>query len=201
MSARQTAVINGLLAENVGKNDLVRSAQAKAIDADRRASDAEHRARMNEGSAQHVEVLRDNIAKLQYELSQANSARFKLIDENAALTLELAKYKQQANEFRSLLSRPMKEIADMSGDFKKAYEVQQQMIAEWILAQRAYKETATALGLEAGKTADEIKQMASQSANAILEDRSEHGNDASTIPLLADHASAILAIRRKNGKA
>lgn len=89
----------------------------------------------------------------------------------------------------------------MSGDFKKAYEVQQQMIAEWILAQRAYKETATALGPEAGKTADEIKQMASQGANAILEDRSEHGNDASAIPLLADHASAILAIRRKNGKA
>ncbi|MHC3434935.1 hypothetical protein G7048_06050 [Diaphorobacter sp. HDW4B] len=201
MSARQTAVINGLLAENVGKNDLVRSAQAKAIDADRRASDAEHRARMNEGSAQHIEVLRNNIAKLQYELSEANSARFKLIDENAALTMELAKYKQQANEFRSLLSRPMKEIADMSGDFKKAYEVQQQMLAEWIMGQKAYKETAMQLGMEVGKSSEEIQQLATQNANAVLENRTEHGNDSTTSPTLADHASAILAIRRKNGKA
>lgn len=201
MSARQTAVINGLLAENVGKNDLVRSAQAKAIDADRRASDAEHRARMNEGSAQHIEVLRNNIAKLQYELSEANSARFKLIDENAALTIELAKYKQQANEFRSLLSRPMKEIADMSGDFKKAYEVQQQMLAEWIMGQKAYKETAMQLGMALDMTPDQVQNMAAPNYTAVLENRTEHGNDASSNAHLADHASAILAIRRKNGKA
>lgn len=201
MSARQTSVINGLLAENIGKNDLVRSAQSRSYDAERRASDAEHRARMNEGSAQYVKVLLEKNAKLEYELTQAKTARFKLIDENAALMIELNKYKQQADEFRSLLSRPMKEIADMSGDFKKAYELQQQMIAEWILAQRAYKETATSLGLLVGKTPEDIKELASQNANAILEDRTEHGNDASSIPLLADHASAILAIRKKNGKA
>lgn len=201
MSARQTSVINGLLAENIGKNDLVRSAQSRSYDAERRASDAEHRARMNEGSAQYVKVLLEKNAKLEYELTQAKTARFKLIDENAALMIELSKYKQQADEFRSLLSRPMKEIADMSGDFKKAYELQQQMLAEWIMGQKAYKETAMQLGMEIGKSPEEIQQLATQNANAVLENRTEYGNNSTTSPTLADHASAILAIRKKNGKA
>lgn len=201
MNARQTSVINGLLAENIGKNDLVRSAQSRSYDAERRASDAEHRARMNEGSAQYVKVLLEKNAKLEYELTQAKTARFKLIDENAALTAELNKYKQQANEFRSLLSRPMREIADMSGDFKKAYELQQQMLAEWIMGQKAYKETAMQLGMALDMTPEQVQSMAAPNYTAVLENRTEHGNDASSNPHLADHASAILALRKKNGKA
>jgi hypothetical protein len=194
MSSRQTAVINGLLAENVGKNDLVRQADSRAQEAESRASDAEHRARMNEGAAKHTEILRDKIAQLQYELSQAVIAKSKLIDEKAELERKNAAFKQ-------LLSRPMREIAELSGEFKATYEVQQQMLAEWILAQRAYKETATTLGIQLGKTAEEVQQLATQNANAVLENRTQHGNDSTSSPLLTEHAATILAIRKRNGKA
>ena len=180
MSARQTSVINGLLAENIGKNDLVRSYESKSHAAERRASDAEHSARMNENAARVADILSLRVERLENELRQS---------------------KQEVQVHRALLSRPMKEIADVSSDFKKTYELQQQMLAEWILAQRAYHETATKIGIEVGKTPEDIRQMASQNANAVLENRTEHGNNSTTIPLLAEYASAILEARKKSGKA
>lgn len=194
MSSRQAAVINGLLAENIGKNEIVRQNEARAIDAEQRAWDAEHRARMNERAVETAEILRSKIAKMQYEERQQAIARSKLIDEKAELEIQ--------NEFyRKLLSRPMKEIADASGDFKKTYDLQQQMLAEWILAQRAYRETAMQLGLQVGKSPEEVQKIATQNANAVLENRTEHANNSTTSPLLAQHAAAILEIRKKNGKA
>ncbi|MCK4161427.1 hypothetical protein HFK89_02960 [Ralstonia pseudosolanacearum] len=170
MSTRQTAVINGLLAENIGKNDLVRSADSRANQAEARASDAEHNARFNQLKVDRLEA-------------------------------EAKKLKEENAMYRELLSKPMREIAEISGDFRKTYLEQQQMIAEWILAQRAYKETATAIGIEIGKSPEEIKNIATQNANAILENKSKHGNNAADTPLLSDHAANILALRKKNGKA
>ncbi len=95
----------------------------------------------------------------------------------------------------------MKEIADVSGDFKKTYELQQQMLAEWIMGQKAYKETAMQLGIEVGKSPDEIQQLATKNANAVLENRTENSNNSTTSPLLAEYASAILEARKKSGKA
>lgn len=194
MSSRQAAVINGLLAENIGKNEIVRQNEARAIDAEQRAWDAEHRARMNERAVETAEILRSKIAKMQYEERQNAIAYSKLIDEKAELEI-------QNEVFRKLLSRPMKEIAEASGDFKKTYDLQQQMLAEWILAQRAYRETAMQLGLQVGKSPEEVQKIATQNANAVLENRTEHANNSTTSPLLAQHAAAILEIRKKNGKA
>lgn len=172
MSTHQRAVINGLLAENFGKNELVRQSQLDATIAQGHVQNAQHQA----------EMLRiDNQ---------------KLMQEN-----KLLKEKIQKNEdYEKLLSRPMKDIAAINGDFRKTYEMQQELLAEWVLAQRAYKETATQLGIQLGKTPDEVQQMASQNANAVLENKTQHGNDATTSPLLNDYASAIIAMRKKNGK-
>lgn len=170
MSSHQTAVINGLLAENLGKNDLVRHSEARANDAANRASDAEHSARFNQFKIDRLEAEAKNL-------------------------------KEENKMYRELLSRPMRDIAEVSGDFRKTYFEQQKMIAEWIMAQRAWKETATQLGIQVGKTPEELQKTTTENANAILEDRSEHGNNASSIPLLSEYAATILAIRKKNGKA
>ncbi len=192
MSSRQAAVINGLLAENIGKNEIVRQNEARAIDAEQRAWDAEHRARMNERAVETAEILRSKIAKMQYEERQQAIARSKLIDEKAELEIQ--------NEFyRKLLSRPMKEIADASGDFKKTYEEQQMLLADWIMKQKAYRETAMQLGMELGKTPDQVKDMAIGNIDSVLENRTQFDNNATTNPVLSSHAAAILAIRKKSG--
>lgn len=190
MSAHQTAVINGLLAENFGKNDLIRTAESSTRFAQSKANDAAREAdslRMEAGS------LASKVAFLKKELEQAQRMQRKA-------EIEASAYKKEADAYRGLLSKPMKEIADMSGDFKTTYELQQQMLAEWIMGQKAFKETAMQLGMQVGKTPEEIQQMATQNANAVLENRTEFGNDSTTSPTLASFASAIIATRKKNGK-
>lgn len=180
MSARQTSVINGLLAENIGKNDLVRSYESKSHAAERRASDAEHSARMNENAARVADVLSLRVARLEAELRES---------------------KKEVQVHRELLSRPMKEIADVSGDFKKTYEIQQQMLAEWIMGQKAYRETAMQLGIALEMTPEQVQKVAAPNYTAVIENRTTHGNDATTSPTLSTYASAILEARKKSGKA
>lgn len=190
MSAHQTAVINGLLAENFGKNDLIRTAESQTRFAQSKANEAAREAdslRIETGS------LAAKIEFLKKELEQAQRMQRKA-------EMETATYKKEADAFRGLLSKPMKEIADMSGDFKKTYELQQQMLAEWIMGQKAFKETAMQLGMKVGKTPEEVQQMATQNANAVLENRTEFGNDSTTSPTLASFADVIIAARKKNGK-
>ncbi len=190
MTAHQTAVINGLLAENFGKNDLIRTAEAQSRAAQSRANDAARAAdslRMETGTlAAKIEFLKRELEHAQFMQRKAE--------------METAAYKKEADAFRGLLSKPMKEIADMSGDFKKTYELQQQMLAEWIMGQKAYKETAMQLGMQVGKSPEEILQMATQNANAVLENRTQHGNNSTTSPTLASYTEAIIAARKKNGK-
>ena len=188
MTAHQTAVINGLLAENFGKNDLIRTAEAQSRAAQSRANDAARAAdslRMETGTlAAKIEFLKRELEHAQFMQRKAE--------------METAAYKK-ADAFR-VFSKPMKEIADMSGDFKKTYELQQQMLAEWIMGQKAYKETAMQLGMQVGKSPEEILQMATQNANAVLENRTQHGNNSTTSPTLASYTEAIIAARKKNGK-
>lgn len=190
MSAHQTAVINGLLAENFGKNDLIRTAESEARFAISRANDAQHEARMAgieaKELAYQVRMLKKQLAEKEQEAALANA--------------KANTYKKEAEAFRGLLSRPMKEIADMSGDFKKTYELQQQLLAEWIMGQKAYKETAMQLGMALDIPPEQVQKLAAPNYTAVLENRTQHGNNADTNPLLAEHACAIIAMRKKNGK-
>lgn len=191
MSTRQTALINGLLVENLGKNELIRQAESRFRYAESVASDAEHDAEMAE----------IRLSKAKKEIAQLQKALEEKIQEAEHAQQTVNAYKQQANAYRHLLSRPMKEIADMNGDFKKTYELQQQMLAEWIMGQKAYRETAMQLGAALGMTPEQVQKVAAPNYTAVLENRTQHGNDGSASPTLAQYADTILTLRRKNGKA
>ncbi|WP_374555174.1 hypothetical protein [Aquitalea pelogenes] len=114
---------------------------------------------------------------------------------------EIIELKNKVKEYEDLLSRPMKDIAQKHSGFKKTYDMQQQMLAEWIMGQKAYRETAMQLGMALNMTPEQVQKLAAPNYTAVLENRTQHGNDASSSPTLATHAEAILAIRRKQGKA
>ena len=170
MSTRQSAIINGLIAENIGKNDLVRSA-------DSRASEAELRAK-----------------KSQYTASD-------LSYQNSLLEAEKKKLQEENKMFRELLSRPMREIAEVSGEFRKTYFEQQKILADWILGQQAYREAAKILATETGMSKEDFSKIYNSSVNAVLTNQTQHDNNATEYPVLAEYAANILAIRQKNGKA
>lgn len=123
-------------------------------------------------------------------------------------TDEILALKNRNQELENLLSRPLKQIAQEHPAFKNNYEalinaykeVQDEILAGWILSQKAYKETAMQVGIEAGKTPEEIKEMAKKNEEVVLNNQSEidQGNNASTSKILTENLSAIIAIRKKN---
>lgn len=71
--------------------------------------------------------------------------------------------------YQLLLAKPMHQIAELSGDFKKTYEAQQLLMAEWMVSQKAFKELAIQYGMKAGKTAKEIIQEGFDKEIDVLE--------------------------------
>ena len=72
--------------------------------------------------------------------------------------------------YKSLLSRPMAEIAKYNVDFAAAFKMQQQIMSDWILSQKAYKELALDLAFEMGIPSDEIDKAYVERANQIADD-------------------------------
>ncbi len=151
----------------------------------------------------HDQIVRQNKEHADWQSEQVRQsiASFEQDRKDKATADEILALKNKVKSYEELLSRPMKEIAKANSDFKKTYEQEQNVLAQWILGQRAYKETAIQLGMSLDMTAEQVQKMAAPNFTAVLENRTQHGNDASTNPTLATHASAILALRKKNGKA
>ncbi len=53
----------------------------------------------------------------------------------------------------------MAEIAQANRSFKQAYEDQMELLAGWMVSQKAFKELAIQFGIEKGLTPDEIRDM------------------------------------------
>lgn len=84
------------------------------------------------------------------------------------------------NYYKNLLSRPMHEIAAKNGNFKKTYEEQQRLMAEWMVSQKAFKELAIQFGQKLGKTPQEVIKEGLDKKIDVLENRhdKEHNSNA-----------------------
>ena len=85
--------------------------------------------------------------------------------------------KQEAMFYKDLLSKPMHVIAANNDDFKKTYEIQQELLADWIISQKAFKDLALDFGLELGKDKETILKEASISKSKVLTNKSNHNNN------------------------
>lgn len=94
--------------------------------------------------------------------------------------------------FENLLSLPMKQIAERNGQFKETYEAEQLVLAKWILSQKAYAETAIQIGLEAGKSTEDVQELYKDNIISVLANATKHGNDAVTNPVLKENVTKII---------
>ncbi|CAJ0733741.1 hypothetical protein [Ralstonia pickettii] len=85
-------------------------------------------------------------------------------------------HRRRAEEYEELLAKPMAEIAAKNGRFRETYDKQQEMLADWILSQRAFKELAMKYGKLAGKTPEEIQAEGMATKEIILDGQSQFGN-------------------------
>ena len=117
------------------------------------AQDQAYRAEKN---SQHVgenlNIAHHNIAHLKNELDQA-------VEINKELFQAAMKYKEEAEYYKKLLTKPMAEIAQANRSFKETYEKQMELLADWMVSQKAFKELAIQFGIEKGLTPDEIRDM------------------------------------------
>lgn len=102
-----------------------------------------------------------------------------LLDEHEDLKAENEKYKQ-------LLCKPMAEIAAVNENFKETYEKQMEIMAEWMVSQKAFKELAIQFGFEKGLTHKEVIDIGNQKKLDVLDNKNEekHGTNSSDIPAI-----------------
>jgi hypothetical protein len=88
----------------------------------------------------------------------------------------------QVEFYKYFLAQPLHVIAAKNNDFKKTYEIQQELLATWMVSQRAFKELAIEFGLVAGKTREEIiDQGITAVKEKVLNNQTKHGNNGSEL--------------------
>ena len=136
----------------------------------------------NEISDNHTEIgrlkkqLKDTEAKLA-KAKQANDVpewKVRELYKQQSLNKEL---EQQVNYYKSLLSKPMLEIAKKDKHFKKTYEKQQAILAKFIIENSAMKELAQEYGLELGKSDEDFSQNLDIARDKVLSGKSDFSNN------------------------
>ncbi len=75
------------------------------------------------------------------------------------------------HEYENLLAQPMHVIAGQNESFKETYEIQQTLLADWMVSQKAFKELAIQFGLEKGLEPQEVIEMGLDKEIDVLEDK------------------------------
>ena len=129
------------------------------------AQDQAYRAEKNsQHVAENLNIAHHNIAHLKNELDQA-------VEINKELFQAVMKYKEEAEYYQKLLAKPMAEIAQANRSFKETYEKQMELLADWMVSQKAFKELAIQFGIEKGLTPNEVIQMGLNKNIDVLENR------------------------------
>ena len=129
------------------------------------AQDQAYRAEKNsQHVAENLNIAHHNIAHLKNELDQA-------VEINKELFQAVMKYKEEDEYYQKLLTKPMAEIAQANRSFKETYEAQMDLLAEWMVSQKAFKELAIQFGIEKGLTSDEVIKMGLDKEIDVLENR------------------------------
>lgn len=93
--------------------------------------------------------------------------------------------------YKDLLSKPMHEIANKNENFKNTYVLQQQLLADWMVSQKGFKELAVDLGLQLGKTKEEILEQGVANKEKILNNTTKHNNNAEDSKIISPHIEAL----------
>ena len=151
------------------------------------AQDQAYRAEKNsQHVAENLNIAHHNIAHLKNELDQA-------VEINKELFQAGMKYKEEAEYYQKLLTKPMAEIAQANRSFKEAYEAQMELLADWMVSQKAFKELAIQFGIEKGLTSDEVHQMGLSKELDVLENKNDpsHKTNSNTIKGIEQHIDSL----------
>ena len=159
--------------------------------------------KLNEERARLDEIAARRELDIQKFCNQSNDSLIVELRNNAGALAEKNRQLQQANEklesdnafLESLFTLPMHQMAEKNPHFKASHDAEQLALAKWILSQKAYAETASAIGMAAGKSEEEILAIYKDSISSVLANVTKYGNDAIGNPVLKANAHKV--IKRK----
>lgn len=138
--------------------------------------------------------LEDEVALLlrhkQYllnEFAKERIAHNTVIDKHNALAGKNRELEREIEKYKNILSMPMAEIASVDENFKKNYETQMELIATWMVSQKAFKELAIELGAEKGLSADAVIELGNAKKIDVLDNKhsSHHGSNADDVEVIS----------------
>ena len=149
--------------------DLAQSAQKKAQE-----------------TGENLNLAHHHIFQLKNELDEA-------VEINKELFQATIKYKEEAEYYKKLLAKPMAEIAQANRSFKETYEAQMDLLAEWMVSQKSFKELAIQFGIEKGLTSDEVIEMGLNKKIDVLESNNEtsHNTNANNSSIIKPHIDKL----------
>ena len=115
--------------------------------------------------AAHQTQLSTHLIQSAFHADQQVSRELQNLREQVSVLSEDNKY------YSKLLAKPMAEIAQANRSFKETYEAQMDLLAEWMVSQKAFKELAIQFGIEKGLTSDEVIKMGLDKKIDVLENR------------------------------
>lgn len=95
--------------------------------------------------------------------------------------------------YKRLLTRPLAEIAQKNRPFRATYNAQLELLAGWMVSQRSFKELAIDLGMRLGMSKDDVVNQGLAGKEAVLNNRTKHGNNADDAEFIRMHADALRA--------
>lgn len=178
-----TGLVAGILIH--GENER-QASLARAV------KDIENRNEVNNLNDKLTEA-NDTIETLQAEKEMEEDVSLNIAHHNRVLKQEVEYYKQ-------LLSQPMQVIAQHNGDFKKTYEEQQTLLADWMVSQKAFKELAIQFGAEKGLDPNEVIDMGLDKKVDVLEDKHEpsHNTIAGDSTIIGPRREVLLVKSHKD---
>lgn len=185
-------VIKGMINTELQKHIAIKT---EGLELQRSTLEIERSISKEESQRANAEAQRAN-AESQRANAEAQMARNNLtaaiLAKRRAEELELEK-EVAIDYYKNLLSRPMHEIAAKNGDFKKTYEEQQRLMAEWMVSQKAFKELAIQFGQKLGKTPQEVIQEGLDKEIDVLENKHnpEHKTIVGDSTIIAPHVEHL----------
>ena len=145
--------------DKLNQSNAEKEAQAKRLAQEKEEAEARAKRIANSSNTAHaIAVQNGEIAK-----------------QNADIAI---KYVKEAAYYKQLLSKPMEEIAAQNGDFKATFEKQQEIIADWIVSQKAFRELAYEFGEKLGLSQEQVREMVPEKKKAVLTDNTRFNNNA-----------------------
>ena len=108
------------------------------------------------------------------DLEIKNSSLRSRLDESER---KLRESQEEVEYYEQLLCKPMLEMARQNGQFKKTYEEQMTIMADWMVSQKAFKELAIEFGWEKGLEPAQVIDMAIDKEIDVLENKNKESHN------------------------